>query len=177
MHVRCTKFFVSVGCIARSQGWRVAGPWNRIMTARMARVHNLRLAHGTRCTARVGGATGAEICRDAKNRSSLEGKKTCGDTGEHNLAKNAATLWKAVWLLLSGVCVYCMLADHEEGCTGSHSFPDLCCDDDGTPDPKLLHSVGLNRHTSRMCRTRISARGQGPRLGRRRYTPRGWPRQ
>jgi hypothetical protein len=84
----------SVGCIARSQGWRVAGPWNRIVSATMARVRNLRRAR-----------------------------------------------------------VYCTLAEHEDGCTGSHSFSGLCCDDFWTPDPKLLHAVG-GEHDGVLSKTR-----------------------
>jgi hypothetical protein len=55
-------------------------------------------------------------------------------TVQHDLArKAAATLWKAVWLLLSGARVYRTLAGREDECTGSHSFSDLCGDAAGKP--------------------------------------------
>jgi hypothetical protein len=68
-----------------------------------------------------------DMPRAAKSMLAQRAKKrgVAASTVQHDLArKAAATLWKAVWLLLSGVCVYRTLAGREDGCTGSHSFSD-----------------------------------------------------
>jgi hypothetical protein len=94
-----SKTVASVGCIARSQGRRVAGPWNRIVSATMARVRNLRRAHGIRCAARVGGAAGERYAETRKidPRSKTEKRAAKATQVQNKRAKNAAaTLWKAV---------------------------------------------------------------------------------